>query len=64
VDEGKAVDVVYMDFSKAFDKVPHGRQLQKYEGMELRMIQRFGSGIGCLVEDRGWWLMGKVHLGV
>ncbi|PJG60108.1 RNA-directed DNA polymerase, partial [Aeromonas cavernicola] len=25
VDEGKAVDVVYMDFSKAFDKVPHGR---------------------------------------
>eukprot|EP00061_Rhincodon_typus_P009059 g32237.t1 len=24
IDEGKAVDVVYMDFSKAFDKVPHG----------------------------------------
>jgi len=23
IDEGKAVDVVYMDFSKAFDKVPH-----------------------------------------
>ncbi|XP_072335049.1 multiple inositol polyphosphate phosphatase 1b isoform X1 [Scyliorhinus torazame] len=29
VDEGKAVDVVYMDFSKAFDKVPHGRLMQK-----------------------------------
>jgi len=29
VDEGKAVDVVYMDFSKAFDKVPHGSLLQK-----------------------------------
>ena len=29
VDKGKAVDVVYMDFSKAFDKVPHGRLLQK-----------------------------------
>eukprot|EP00061_Rhincodon_typus_P002486 g17699.t1 len=27
--EGKAVDVVYMDFSKAFDKVPHGRLVQK-----------------------------------
>ena len=25
IDEGRAVDVVYMDFSKAFDKVPHGR---------------------------------------
>ena len=34
VDEGKAVDVVYMDFSKAFDKVPHGRLLQK--------IRRYG----------------------
>ncbi|XP_038671336.1 uncharacterized protein LOC119975618, partial [Scyliorhinus canicula] len=29
VDKGRAVDVVYMDFSKAFDKVPHGRLLQK-----------------------------------
>eukprot|EP00061_Rhincodon_typus_P005451 g24982.t1 len=25
VDEGRAVDVVQMDFSKAFDKIPHGR---------------------------------------
>ena len=25
VDEGSEVDVVYMDFSKAFDKVPHGK---------------------------------------
>ena len=31
VDKGKAVDVVYMDFSKAFDKVPHGRLLQKMQ---------------------------------
>ena len=31
VDEGSAVDVVYMDFSKAFDKVPHGRLLHKVE---------------------------------
>ena len=29
VDEGTAVDVVYMDFSKAFDKVPHGRLLHQ-----------------------------------
>ena len=29
VDEGSVVDVVYMDFSKVFDKVPHGRMLHK-----------------------------------
>ena len=29
VDEDRAVDVVYIDFSKAFDKVPHGRLMKK-----------------------------------
>ena len=35
VDEGKAVDVVYMDFSKAFDKVPHGRLVKKVQSLGI-----------------------------
>ena len=31
IDEGKPLDVIYLDFSKAFDKVPHIRLLHKIE---------------------------------
>ena len=29
LDEGSPVDLLYLDFSKAFDKVPHGRLIEK-----------------------------------
>ena len=35
VDKGHAVDIVYLDFSKAFDKVPHQRLLLKCQGLYL-----------------------------
>ena len=43
LDERKAVDVLYLDFAKAFDKVPHKRLLEKCrelwgEGMVLAWI--------------------------
>ena len=31
LDEGKSVDIIYLDFKKAFDSVPHARLLHKVE---------------------------------
>jgi len=49
VDEGKAVDVVYPDFRKAFDTVPHSILLEKIaahgmDGCTLRWIENWLSG--------------------
>jgi len=38
VDEGKNVDMIYLDFSKAFDKVPHCRLARKLEAHGIRGI--------------------------
>ena len=48
VDEGKAVDVVYLDFSKAFGTVPHSILLEKLaahglDGCTLHWIKNWRS---------------------
>jgi len=50
VDEGKAVDVVYLDFSKAFDTVPHSILLEK--------LAAHGLG-GCTLHWIKNWLNGR-----
>ena len=35
IDEGHPVDAVYLDFSKAFYKVPHQRLLKKMEAIKI-----------------------------
>jgi len=49
MDEGGAVDVVYLDFSKAFDTVPHSIYPEKLaghglDGCTLRWIKTWLNG--------------------
>jgi hypothetical protein len=41
VDAGEAVDVIFLDFAKAFDKVPHRRLINQLRGLgvEGRMFK-------------------------
>ncbi|KAK4831354.1 hypothetical protein QYF61_017485 [Mycteria americana] len=66
VDEGKAVDVVYLDFSKAFDTVSHRILLEKLaaHGLDrrtLRWVKYWLDGGAQRVVANGvqssWWLV-------
>jgi len=36
IDEGKPVDIIYLDFRKAFDSVPHQRLLRKLKAYGIQ----------------------------
>jgi len=64
VDEGEAVDVVYLDFRKAFDTVPHSILLEKLaahglDGCTLHWIKNWLNGRAQRVVVNGiksrWW---------
>ena len=62
VDQGHSVDIVYLDFAKTFDKVPHTRLIKKCEGLWIR--GRVLKWIQCWLSDRkqrvllnGQWAM-------
>jgi len=54
VDKGKAVDVINLDFSKAFDTVPHSILLEK--------LPAHGLG-GCALHWTKNWLNGRAQSG-
>ena len=53
MDSGSAVDAIYLDFAKAFDKVPHGRLLRKLEKYGIR---------GQILEWIKAWLCGRTRV--
>ena len=50
LDKGEAIDVLYLDFQKAFDKVPHVRLLAKLKEVGVR-----GKVLNWIAE----WLRGR-----
>ena len=49
LDDGKSIDIIYLDFKKAFDSIPHERLLLKMKGYgitgkTLRWIRSFLTG--------------------
>jgi len=63
LDRGKAVDIIYLDFAKAFDKVPHMRLAAKLEacgigGNVLRWIKNWlfnrRQKVGVRGQYSGW----------
>jgi len=52
VDEGKAVDIIYLDFSKAFDTFPHSILLEKLTAHGLD---------GCTLHWKKNWLNGRAQ---
>ena len=53
VDGRRAVDVIYLDFCKAFDMVPHHVLLSKLERVDLKDGLFSGLGIGWLDTAKG-----------
>ena len=69
IDEGKPVDVIYLDFAKEFDKVPHKRLAKKLQAcgirgqegtcmdsklLSLRSYFRYESRLGSHVMNTCW----------
>lgn len=52
MDKERATDLIYLDFIKAFNTVPHNVLISKLEHMDLIGGQFSGWGIGYRIESR------------
>ena len=57
VDEGSPVDIIYLDFQKAFDKVPHQRLILKLKshGIGISIINWIEQWLTDRTESSGGW---------
>jgi len=53
VDGGRVMDVIYLDFCKAFDMVPHHILLSNWRGVDLKDGLFDGLRIGWLDAAKG-----------
>ncbi|CAM5138517.1 unnamed protein product [Natator depressus] len=60
LDKGNAVDLIYLDFNKTFDTVPHGELLVKLEKMGINM--KIGRWIRKWLKGRLQWVIVKGKL--
>ena len=53
-DSSSAVDVFYLDFKKALDKVPHKRLMMKVRAAGITGTWQIGLRIGYQIESKEW----------
>ena len=52
VDKGDSIDTVYLDFTKAFDKVPHNRLMGKLNSIGINTDSETVLRIKAFLSDR------------
>ena len=63
IESGDPRDIIYLDFAKAFDKVPHKCLLNNMRPLGLRTINCDGLNHGSVTEDKGWYIMEPTRTG-